>query len=258
MRCDTVLELFDDIEGRRAGTCLEGEVREHLAACASCEARYARFRDLSSSLNGMPLTALPDDLANRLDRRIAIGAPIVPSLLSSRVRSRRQVVLAAFAVASFAVAAVLGSMWALDVSPRLETSVAVNALPVGQAEDGALSAALARSCGPDSSMMRLVQGKEMDVTVSLTSNRPMDNAKVHVLLPKGLSFSPKDRRARGDSKVMTLHDNLPRGDRNFKVRVRGTRVGKWNVVALVEAGDSVVVSDTTVEVGPDDDDQERL
>jgi hypothetical protein len=258
MRCDTVRELFEDIEGRRAGACLEAEVRDHLAACAPCEAEYSRHREMVAALQGMNVPALPPDLADRLARRIEIGAPPPPSPSRFR-RMRRRAVVAGFAAASLVALAVVGWSGVFGESQKAETRIAVNAFSDSQPGDGGLSAALAgRSCGPDSSDTRVAKGKEMDVTLSLTSNRPMQNAKVHVVLPRGLSFSAKDHRAPPESKVLTLRDNLPRGDKNYKVRVKGMHVGKWDVVALVEAGDSVVVSDTTVEVGPTDDGEETL
>lgn len=262
MRCDTIQELFDDIEGHRAGTCLEAEVLEHLAECLSCQAAFASHRLVTETLRDLPSPSIPQELLNVVEGRIE-GIPVVPSS-PARPRSRHRGTLAvAFAAtALFSVFLGIAAPWIVRGPAPVPSVVATAPVP-GPADvfpdlDGVTATVSGRFCLPSSSSLHVAKGKEVDVMVSLNSPRALQNAKVHVVLPKGLTFSAKAHPQHEDKQVLTLRDNLPRGDKDFKFRVKGSRVGKWDVVAVVEAGDSVVVSDATVEVGPDDDDEERL
>jgi hypothetical protein len=269
MHCDTIRELFDDVEGRRVGACLDAEVREHLAECPSCQSAYAHHRELTAALRDLPSPALPADLVARIDRRLEDGAP--PPQRVRRASPGRGALAAGFvATALFSTFLALALPWIFRGSdgtpfPAGRESVATSPAPmvaeIGGVEDASgltATVMMGRSCLPSSDPLRVAQGKEMDVTVSLNSLRPVENAKVHVVLPQGLSFSPKAHPDRKDKKVLTLHDDLPGGDKDFRFRVKGARVGKWKVVAVVEAGDSVVVSDASIEVSSDVDDEETL
>jgi len=264
MHCDTIRELFDDLEGHRVGACLEAESLEHLESCMACQAAFASHRQVTRALRELPSPMLPQDLLDVLDGRIA-GIPVAP-MPPARVRShhRGTMVVAFAATALFSVFLGVAAPWIVR-GPATAPSAAVVATNAGTAEvypdlDGVTATVSGRYCLPSSSSLHVAQGKEVDVMVSLNSPRALENAKVHVVLPPGLSFSAKAHPQQEDKQVMTVHDNLPRGDKDFKFRVKGSRVGKWDVVAVVEAGDSVVVSNATVEVSsPDDaDDEERL
>ena len=269
MRCDTIHELFDDLDGQRLGACLEAEAREHLASCPACQAAYAQHRRLVASLKELPPPEMPLDLVRRLHARLVprVERATVEPVENGRVRRRTSLALGFAATAMVGATVAIALPWMFPSSPgRIDLPAARSSSPAmaraadpavpGGVLDGVTATVSGRSCSP--SALVVTEGKGMDVTLSLNSPRPLDDAKVHVVLPRGLAFSPKAHPQHEGKKILTLREDLPRGDKDFRFRVKGSRVGKWDVVAVVEAGDSIVVSESTVEVAADGTEEETL
>jgi anti-sigma factor RsiW len=58
--------LDDELRPERAA-----ELRDHVAVCADCRERLARFARVDSALSGAPAPAVPASLRARLERRLA-------------------------------------------------------------------------------------------------------------------------------------------------------------------------------------------
>ena len=56
-----------------------------------------------------------------------------------------------------------------------------------------------------------------------------------------------------DKRVLTFVEDIDEGGGDFGFTVRGTKPGRWDVPALVEEGDSVLLAGTTIAVTPQED-----
>lgn len=251
MRCETLLELLDDLEATRLTPSLEAEVLDHLAGCEACRTERQRHRHVAAVLGDLPAPALPAGFETDLERRIA-QVDTVPwtERFHAWLRDLVPAILryvAPAAVAACATVAVLyasGTSFApvppVDAPP--EGLVTVN-LPASEVP--------ARVCDPSDGAVHALhveEGEDVDVTLMVQTPEPMEGAKVYVVLPKGLAFSPEDHPELEGKRVMAFEDDFDEGGKDIPFTVRGTNPGKWDVTALVEQGDSLLLTGTTIVV----------
>ena len=261
MCCDTVRELLDELDRGRLGPFLEAEVRGHLASCPACREEHERIRGVVEVLGRLPSPVLPADLtAAVVLRRAASTDRAAPQALA---RARRY----GLAVLSHAVVALVAVLVAQNLgAPSRETepggATPAEFASVVSAPSESAPGVVATVSGDDeaaSTQLRVSRGGEVGVKVVLEAKRPVKGTKVHLVLPKGLAFSRKAHPNAADRKVLTLRaKDLNQGPKTFEFRVKGTKVGKWDVLALVEDGDNVSVAGATVEVDPDQNQEESL
>ena len=262
MRCDTTRELFDDLEAGRLAPSLQTELCDHVSECPACSAALARHKVVVAALGSLPAPALPDDFDAALMRRVRKAARRQwAEALLAFIRAALPVTLryalvggAAAATTAFVLASRMPGVWTdlagdqpgEDASMQAATPAAVPAAPEKLAS---------RVCNPepDFNGLRVQEGEDVAVTLSVQTPEAMAGAKVYVVLPKGLTFSPVEHPGLADPRVLTFVEDIDEGGSDFGFTVRGTKPGKWDVTALVEEGDSVLLAGTTIAVAPQED-----
>jgi len=255
MRCESIRELFDDLEKGRLSSALAEDVTVHLAQCAGCARELESHRAVVRSLESLPLPALPVDFESRLADQLAQAgvrqsgpfAPWFRNLVPDLIR------YVAGGVAGVALAIVfLGSSSRPD--DRGTDGLAFNGVtPIESAYSPVVTAvepASRRFCDPAADALEVEEDDDVNVTLTVQTGEPIEGAKFHVVLPKGLAFSPDDYPDMEGQQVLTILDDMPDGTKDLDFTVRGVKIGKWEVTAVVEAGDDVLVSGTTILVAP--------
>jgi|GEM_PF-2925369 len=260
MCCDTVRELLDELDRGRLGPFLEAEVTTHLASCPSCQQEHKRIREVVSALALMPAPALPPDLTAEIARRAGSTGRAVPQAFA-RTRRFGTTLLTHAVVAAAAVLIALHLSAPVDKTEP-DGATQVESGPLVTAPSESEPGIVATVSGTDemaSTPLHVPRGGEVGVKVVLEAKRPVKGTKVHLVLPKGLAFSRKAHPNAADRNVLTLRArDLGKGPRSFEFRVKGTKVGKWDVLALVEDGDNLSVAGATVVVEPDQNKEESL
>ncbi len=70
MRCEQAKELFSDSVEQQLSTPLSLKLEQHLDQCESCRQSYLTFERLWPELSKMPAVAAPDNLLDRVWRRV--------------------------------------------------------------------------------------------------------------------------------------------------------------------------------------------
>ena len=249
MRCDTCRELFDDLERKRLAASLEAEATDHVAGCPACREALAAHRAVVHALESVPAPVLPDGFEAELERRLRQADRTAPDHgWLGRLFGLRPVfgyALSAAAAAAFTAAIVHG------ISPsdnRYESS------PAFRPAEGLYSVVVppappaARVCqsSDTTGALRVGVGEDVDVTLSVQTPELMEGAKVYMVLPQGLEFSPATHPDLTDRHVATFQEDIQEGKSDFGFSVRGAKAGRWEVTALVEDGDSFLVGGTTI------------
>jgi hypothetical protein len=259
MRCETVRELLDDLEAERLVPALRADVNDHLAGCEGCRSAQALGRKVATLLSGVPAPVVPAGF----EERVALE-------LAARGRRSRLAAAGAFvgqtwpevlrhgviAAASAAIAVVL---YAQAFPPSFEDEgdapAATAPETVAETESTEAGSRVCNVADPREGL-QVAKGDEVEVTLSVLTPEPMGGAKVHVVLPKGLTFSPASHPELAGKRVMTLTPDIAEGSTDFRFTVRGEAEGRWDVAALVEGGDdSVLLAGTTIDVGPEPDEE---
>lgn len=255
MRCESIRELFDDLEKGRLSSALAEDVTGHLAQCAGCAREIESHRAVVRSLESLPLPALPVGFESRLADRLAQagvrqGGPFLPwfrKLAPDLIRC------VAGGVAGMVFAVVfLGTSSRPD--DRVADGPALHGFTSTESSDSPLVTAVEpasrRFCDPAADALEVEEDDDVNVTLTVQTGEPIEGARFHVVLPKGLAFSPDDYPDMEGQRVLTIRDDMPDGTKDLDFTVRGVKVGKWEVTAVVEAGDDVLVSGTTILVAP--------
>jgi len=261
MCCDTVRELLDDLDRGRLGPFLEAEVTGHLAGCAACREEQERVRGVVAALQRLPAPVLPTDLtaAVAVRRAVSTGRAEPPALARARRFGAAVLSHGVVAAAAAGIALILGAP-ANEMPPGGATPAdSASMVTVSPESEPGIVATVSGTDESADTPLHVSRGGEVGVKVVLEARRPVKSTKVHLVLPKGLAFSRKAHPNAADHKVLTLRNkDLSRGPRSFEFRVKGTKVGKWDVLALVEDGDNVSVAGATVVVDPDQNEEESL
>jgi len=245
MRCDTIRELFDDLDRERLPGALADEIAAHVAACPDCASARDRFHNVVTALGRLPTPALPPGFEAALLRRLqALHAP------GKREGWR------AFAGFRYALAAAAGALATAGVLYALLPSLHDPAIPASDQPTGSLltvvmpqfPAAKPVRVAKDRDGLRVATGDDVAVTVSVQAPEPVEGAKVYVVLPMGLVFSPDDHPDQAGKRVLSFVEDLDEDPKDIDFTVRGEKSGRWDVTALVENGDSIEVAGTTIVV----------
>jgi hypothetical protein len=259
MRCETVRELLDDLEAERLVPALRADVTDHLAGCEGCSSAQALGRKVATLLSDVPAPAVPAGFEERVARELAARgrrswlAAVGAFVGETWPDALRHGVIAA---ASAAVAVVL---YAQAFPPSFEDDkdvpVETEARTVANTvTDGSES----RVCNVTDTRegLAVAKGDDVEVTLSVLTPEPMGGARVRVVLPPGLAFSPSSHPELEGKRVMTLTPDIGEGETAFTFTVRGEEEGRWDVTALVEDDDeSVLLAGTTIDVGPEPDEE---
>lgn len=255
MRCESVRELFDDHEKGRLSGALEADVAGHLDGCPACARALESHRVVVRSLEALTLPPLPVDFESRLADRLArvegSGSGSFAAWLRDFVPDLVRYV--AGGVAGVALAVVFLGSPARQYDPTAEGIAFNGVAPLESTYPPVVAAAepaSRRFCDPATDALEVEEDDDVNVTLTVQTGEPVEGAKFHVVLPKGLAFSPDDYPDMEGKQVLTILDDMPDGTKDLDFTVRGVQAGKWEVTAIVEAGDDVLVSGTTILVAP--------
>ncbi len=257
MRCDTCRELFDDHEQGRLAASLQSEVAEHLGGCPACADSLAAHRAVVRVLGSLPAPALPAEFEANL--RVRLDALPKPSPFAGLLDFLRDAwpVGVRYITVGAAAAGIAVAVYAYRFHPPIEPPAAVQPVTqVAAAPDPKAPAIpdtrVCNAADPSDSLV-VQKGDDVAVTLSVQAPQPMGGAKVYVVLPRGLTFSPVDHPDLADSRVLTFIKDIDEGSQDFGFTVRGEKAGKWDVTALVEQGDQVLLAGTTIDVAPEEE-----
>ena len=259
MRCDTCRELFDDHEQGRLAGSLQSEVAEHLGGCPTCSHALGLHRGVVGALGSLPAPVLPADFENNLMRRLrAIPKPSPLAGALAFLREAWPIAVRYLAVGATA-AGIAVAVYAYRAHAPVETPSPAAVQPAGQVATApdvrvpALPDTRVCNAADPTGALVVQKGEDVAVTLSVQTPEPMGGAKVYVVLPRGLTFSPVDHPDLADSRVLTFIKDIDEGSQDFGFTVRGEKSGKWDVTALVEQGDQVLLAGTTIDVAPEEE-----
>jgi len=256
MRCDIVLELLDDLECRRLPPLAEAAVRDHLVTCSSCAGALSRYLGLKEELALVSRPSLPEGFEAALSERLCSSTK---QSFGERFPGLAGALRMSFGYAATAAVAVALTLLSLNKAPSHNVSqdgIAANMTTQGfflasPIETGDLD----RSCNAGELAvegLRVREGEEVAVTLSVQAPKSEGGSKVYLMLPKGLSFSPTDHPTLSGKRVVSFRQDIAEGADDIGFTVQGTAIGNWDVVALVEDGDSIQLAGTTIVVAPEE------
>jgi len=256
MRCDIVLELLDDLEHGRLPPLAEIEMRGHLASCSDCAGALSRYRGLTGELARMSKPSLPEGFEAALSERLRASTEQSLWERFPGLAGLLRVSLGYAATAAIAVALTILSMDESSSRYIPQESIATDLTTQDFFLESSIETGdFGRSCNAGSLAvegLHVRTGEEVAVTLSVQAPKSEEGSKVYLLLPKGLSFSPTDHPTLKGKRVVSFRQEIAEGADDVGFTVQGTKVGRWDVVALVEDGDSIQLAGTTIVVAPEE------
>jgi anti-sigma factor RsiW len=234
--CDHAAPLLDQLAAATLAQETAADVRQHVAICPSCRRQLQELAATRALLRASAGIELPAGFAGELHRKLVAAGP--PPLVGSArwlgwLRAR-PFTLAAAAAGASALLAILGTAAVLrpSVNQRID--------PPSRSASGTADAS------PGEAHFEVPEQKVALVKIDFASAKDIDDVSFEVLLPDGLRFFSGGQELAARS--FQWHGKLSTGSNVVPVAVKGSRPGRYRVIAHAVAPGLDVSQDVVLEV----------